>query len=194
VSANYIVNFIVSGQRIHDDSVIGFPMLSVINPWSQEGGGPTIIATGSGSLYAALSTAWPSANAAHLFPFLLSERTRIRRLWCFNGATVSGNIDMGIYAANHSTPFLLVSSGSIAQAGANAVQSAAVDITLGPGRYLFALACGNTTATFFRGQATAANFITPAAYEWRASSFPLGTLGVAASQNYLPLCGISRYA
>jgi hypothetical protein len=193
-AAAYIANFIISGTRLHDDSVIGWPMLPTINAHSQEASGPVLIGAGTGAMYGSASAAWPLANGAFLFPFVLTERTRIRRLWCFNGTTVSGNIDLGIYAGNHSVPMKLVSSGSVAQAGTDVVQSAAVDITLGPGRYLFALACDNTTAQFRRLTAAAANFLTPAAYQFNASSFPLGTLGSSNSQNYVPLCGLSRYA
>lgn len=86
-------------------------------------------------------------NRAYIIPFHLEEPIIITKLFCINGATVNGNFDIGIYSSSF---VRLLSTGSTAQAGTNAIQ--AIDVTdtvIGPGDFYMALATGSATATFF---------------------------------------------
>lgn len=157
-----------------------------ISPWSWEslGAEPAIDITSPGS------AVWPAANRAILIPFRPSSRYLARRMFVHNGATVSGNIDLGIYNDDGT---LLVSSGSTAQAGVSVMQY--VDITdtwLAPGAYYLALAVDNTTATVFRGLASV--MVGRIAGMLQATTaFPLParpTLETVASA-YLPVIGVT---
>ncbi len=91
--------------------------------------------------------AHPTANLALFIPFVMYEPGVVKRLLITNGATVTGNIDAGIYSADGTR---LVSMGSTAMSGASAVQ--AMDITdtlLGRGLFYLAFASDSGTASFF---------------------------------------------
>jgi hypothetical protein len=181
-------------QTYISESTVGFPMMPHIHPWSLEAvTALTILSSGGGALSAAVSTVWPIANISIFYPFALCERTRLRSLWCRNGATVSGNIDMGIYTGELNRK--IVSSGSVAQAGINSYQTAAIDVTLGPGVYQFAIACSNTTATFFGTTVTGAEFsASDGSISSMTANFPLGAaLSMSSPQIFIPLAGVSRY-
>jgi len=64
----------------------------------------------------------------------------------YNGATVSGNFDIGIYDDQQN---LIAHSGSTAQAGTTQWQVVAVSAAFDPGVYYMALAFDNTTATTY---------------------------------------------
>ena len=49
------------------------------------------------SLATPASATFPSANRAILVPFVVTEDCTVVKLWAYNGAAVSGNIDLGIY-------------------------------------------------------------------------------------------------
>src|SRR3989304_754734 len=59
----------------------------------------------------------PESNYVVFCPFRLSIPITVVKLWAFNGAAVSGNVDVGIY---NSAGLLQVSAGSTAQAVTNA--------------------------------------------------------------------------
>lgn len=84
----------------------------------------------------------------YLYPFRLSIEFPITFFWWVNGATVNGNVDMGVYDDSGSN--LLVSIGSTAQSGTNTLQTVAASFNLGPGRYYLGFATSSTTATFAR--------------------------------------------
>ena len=91
------------------------------------------------------STVWPAANLAIFVPFSLDSETLIAQLWWFNGATVAGNVDIGIYTADGTR---LLSAGSTAQSGTSVLQSVnTADTLVGPGVYYLALALSDGTAT-----------------------------------------------
>jgi hypothetical protein len=95
----------------------------------------------------ATSQTWPTANKALYFPFTLDESTTFTKAFWMNGATVSGNVDIGIY---NEAGTRQVSMGSTAQATINSIQEVNIaDTTLAAGRYYMALSCDNTTATFY---------------------------------------------
>lgn len=134
------------------------------------------------------SAAWPSANRALLYPVSLDAPFTAARMFWVNGGTVSGNVDAGLYDASGHR---LGSTGSTAQAGTSALQSAALTASVGlaPGTYYLALAVNNTTATFYR---TVISFST---FTWAgaASAFALpATVTLAAAGfDYSPLLGMS---
>lgn len=91
----------------------------------------------------AASAAWPSANLAILVPFRLPAPLLVQRLFLLNGATASGNVDIGIYDVAGTR---LLSTGSTAQSGTSAVQSVDVtDTPLAAGVFYLALATADPT-------------------------------------------------
>ncbi len=103
------------------------------------------------------STAWPTANKAFLFPFRLSSPIIILNMFVMNGATAADNLDVGIYTEDFT---LLVSSGSTAQAGTNAIQTLNItDTQLGAGVFYLAMAMDGTTGTVFRSATTGSRYL-----------------------------------
>ena len=116
--------------------------LGVIHPWSLESLGAGLM-TDMKSITSAASATYVAANRAHYIPFVVSEPITVVQLFAYNGATASGNIDMGIYDAKGTK---LVSIGSTAQAGTNALQTFDItDTVLGSGRFYLAVAMDNAT-------------------------------------------------
>jgi hypothetical protein len=166
------------------------PPLSTIHTYSFESIAPSLINRQGLRIDQSASTAWAGANWACIIPFAVGVRTTFNRIFAFNGGTVSGNVDMGIYNYGLQKMF---STGSVAMAGVNSLQVHNLNFTLGPGRYYMALACSNTTATFMRS--TVADFFGFAASEtvWGSSSFPLpATFTINQFPNYAPLIGIAK--
>jgi hypothetical protein len=165
-----------------------------IHPYSRESVGSAILNFQGGGMLAMTSGAWPSANAAVRIPFVISKLTRFQSMWCYNGGTVNGNIDLGVYSSTVGTTApRLVTSGSTPQSGTNAIQRVAIDITLAPGIHFMALACSSSTAEFFRTTFADSNQAGPTITQWNSSSFPLPTtLGTSTFFNYLPLFGLGR--
>ena len=95
-----------------------------------------------------VSGTWAASNRAIFYPFRLTRPFTAVKMFLYNGATVSGNVDLGIYDTSGTR---LISTGSTAQAGVSSIQ--VIDITdtrFGPGVFYLAIACDNTTATIFR--------------------------------------------
>lgn len=91
--------------------------------------------------------AHPTANMAYFIPFVLYEPAVVKKLLIANGATVSGNIDAGIYSADGTR---LVSMGTTAMSGVSVIQGLDItDTLLGRGLFFLAFACDNATASFF---------------------------------------------
>ena len=146
-----------------------------------------------GSLVGTASATYPAASTAIFVPFSLPAPLTAAQLFTYNGATASGNIDVGLYAADGTR---LVSSGSTAQAGTNTLQ--AFDITdteLGPGNYYLAIALDNTTGTLFR-TVPAARYLAGVGCFQQASAFALPATATFATmaQVYLPVFGFSTRA
>lgn len=142
---------------------------SVIGTWSPEVG--LFRAMNSDGGLFGLSNIWPVANLALFIPVEIFEPTTIAKMAINNGATVSGNFDLGIYAPSGKQ---LVSSGSVAQSGASAIQS--VDITdtlLVPGLYYMALVFDNITATLTSWSSVAAQEMRLMGLLQAASAFAL---------------------
>lgn len=134
--------------------------------------------------------AWPSANRALFVPFEVAAPTRVKKLWCYNGATASGNIDVGIYNRDG---VRLVSSGSTAQAGTSAIQEFDVtDLDLYPGVYYFAMASDATTTTVVSWGATLMDHQSVGVLQM-AAAMPLPATATFASlaSAYTPVIGFS---
>ena len=142
---------------------------------------PVLIAGGWGA-----ATAWPSANLAIFCPIVIPAPTRIRQLGWINGGTANNNVDVGIYRID-GVP--LVTTGSTAQSGTNAVQTINItDLDLPPGRYYLAMACDGTTGLIVRAVPASAAMQSLGAFQ-QASAFPLPTPFTPAtiSNSYLPV-------
>ncbi len=112
----------------------------VICSASLESIGPDVVGTGQGMTGL---QAWPTANLAIFVPFLVFTPFLAKIIGVDNGATVSGNIDVGIYDGQQNR---LVSTGSTAHAGTSTVQTFDItDTLLLPGIYYMAQAMDNTT-------------------------------------------------
>lgn len=134
------------------------------------------------------SGAFPAANDALFMPLILQQATLVKRLFSMNGATVSGNIDVGIYSEDGAR---IVSSGSVAQAGTTDLQFFDItDLMLGPGRYYLAVAMDNATGTLIRATAGLVR-LQAIGMAKQASAFPLPATATFATvtATYLPIIG-----
>ena len=143
----------------------------------------------------AASAVFPVANDAFFLPFFVPKTVTVLELWWINGATVSGNVDVGIYNTSLAR---VVSTGSTAQSGTTATQvvDIADTVLVGPAMYYGALACDNVTATFFRGNnyLTAAARIAGAFQQSSAFALPATAVAAAYASQYAPVAGISMRA
>ncbi len=122
---------------------------------------------------------WPTANKAVFIPFRLAQPVLVTKLFTWNGAAVSGNLDIGIYDASGTK---LVSSGSTAQSGTNALQ--VIDVTdtwIGPGQFYFALVLDNATGTIVRNNLGGAIFSQMNGLAEMTSAFPLPATATLAA-------------
>jgi hypothetical protein len=165
-----------------------FSALPTIHPWSVESCG--IGMTAYGEVYSSNGSAvYPTANKAFYAPFFIGEPTTIVKAFTVNGTALSGNVDVGIYTDNG---VKLVSTGSTLQAGTSDMQL--IDLTdtlLAPGSYYMAMACDNTTATFFR-QSTAA-MLPAVGLLSQLTAFVLPSTATMARDtgSYMPLFGLT---
>lgn len=92
------------------------------------------------------ATAWTTANRAIFLPFSLETTVTAYQMAVVNGATLGGNLDVGIYDVLGNR---LVSKGSTAQTGTSVIQKLDItDTVLTPGVYFMAMATDSTTATY----------------------------------------------
>lgn len=139
------------------------------------------------------SATYPTGNKAYYVPFMLYEPYIVAQLFVANGATASGNVDVGIYDAAGTR---IVSSGSTAQSGTTALQLFNItDTLIGPGQFYFAVAMDNTTGTLYR------SLVASSTTEMRhmgilqqtsAFALPATATFAALSNNYLPLIGMTN--
>lgn len=139
---------------------------------------------------AASSATYPAANRAIAIPFRTPDPFIVKQLYACNGATVSGNIDVGVYDLAGTR---IISAGSTAQAGTSVLQVFDVtDTLIGAGAYYIVVAMDNTTGTLFRQNHNThqSKFFGMTTVE---SSFSLPatlTFGTAAS-GYSPFMGVA---
>jgi hypothetical protein len=165
-----------------------YPPNSIITPASPESLMVDLSSIGAVFGSAGTSGFWPAANRAMYFPFALSRHAIVKKVFWVNGSSVTGNVDLGVYAVDGR---LIVSSGSTAQSGTNAPQ--VVDITdtmLAPGPYYIGLACSGSAA-FMRVQPTA-QFQRLFGCLEQSSAFPLPATATFAENSslYVPLAGL----
>lgn len=140
---------------------------------------------------AAAAAAWPAVNRIIYMPFRVPQPLVVAQLYCYNDATVSGNLDLGIYSPDGT---LIVNKGSTAMAGASALQLLDItDTVLGIGFYYLAMTVDNTTATFNRYapllpvlQAAGVLSQTPGSF-----GLPATATFIAGADAYLPSCGLA---
>lgn len=136
-----------------------------------------------------VSGAYPTANKALFFPFRIGRPFSVVSAFWLNGATVSGNVDVGIYSTDG---VRLASVGSTAQTGTAAVQVAALAVVVDAGLYYVAIACDNTTATFSRINAGASNQKVGGAAEATSAFVLPATVTLATiTTTFLPSFGLS---
>jgi len=174
-----------------DFPVLRMPAPPIITPWSLESvsgvDSPIFEITARPA-----SATWPTANLAIFVPFMLYEQFIAVKMAIYNGAAVAtDNADAGIYLPNGTK---VVSSGSLATAGANAIQELDItDTTLAPGLYYMALALAGITGAIF---ATAPSFehCRSSGIFTMAAAFPLPATATFAGMtvSYLPLFGVSQ--
>jgi hypothetical protein len=133
------------------------------------------------------ASAWPAADRAIFVPFCLSEPQLVKKMLWFNGPTVSGNTDAGIFdmAGNR-----IISTGSVAQAGTSATQIADVtDTLLRPGLFMLAMAADNATGTYRSQSGTNAQTFGAFGLQQAATSFPLPSSVTYANvaTGYMPI-------
>lgn len=154
------------------------------------GAGNRAIAAGSAQL---ASTAWGTANLAQYVPVVVPYVYPVKSLFWFNFATVAGNVDCGLYTDDLTR---IVSSGSVAQAGASGIQAVSVDAVLDPDVYYLALVSSSTTATFAASAAATASRLRYMGLLQQATALPLPATATPAAnaQTRVPLIGMSRVA
>ncbi|HEY6021437.1 MAG TPA: T9SS type A sorting domain-containing protein [Candidatus Paceibacterota bacterium] len=139
---------------------------------------------------ATLDTAM-TANLARFFPFYKVAPATFARAFVFNGATVSGNIEIGIYDAKGRK----VTSVSAAQAGASVMQLIDItDFTLYPGMYYLAMAMDNGTGTVKSSNAPSAAHLGFAGAFEMAAAYPLPATATFAlpTTSVLPYFGFTQ--
>lgn len=135
------------------------------------------------------SAAYPAANRAIFIPFVLTQPILVTVLFSANGSVVSGNIDVGLYSADLTR---IISAGSVAQAGVNAIQVYDIaDTLIGPGRFYLAVALSSTTGQLHRAS-PGAQFARRGGIVQMASALPLPATATAAATatSYIPLVGL----
>lgn len=165
--------------------------LPTIHTYSIEAIGQAVFNLGAVSMANATSQAWPTANLAIFVPFFVSKPITFSTLFTYNGATASGNIDIGVY---DSAGTKIVSSGSTAQAGTSAIQTFSVTSTqIGAGQYYLALALSSTLGTIFNNPLTSASHARSTGMAQQATALPLPATATFASitNGTIPYFGLS---
>ena len=163
-----------------------------IHPYSWESMGPFIAHVQGTVLPSIASAVWPTANKAMYMPFWLAQPIIVVKLFCLNGAAVSGNVDMGIYDAAGTK---IVSTGSTAQAGISVIQEFDIaDTVVGPGLFYLAIALDNTTGTIYRGFFLSLPVASLAGMAHQLTAFPLpatATFAAVATNTTIPICALT---
>lgn len=168
---------------------VGLPVAATISIGSLECLGPALAAINS-NLSGATSSTWLVGSRANFYPFSVYQRTTFASVGWVNGAAVSGNIDVGVYDSAFNR---LGSIGSTLQAGTNAVQSAALALTLNPGLYYLAMVLDNATGTLLRQTPSTLHLAQLGCYGM-SSAFPLpnpATPTATLIGGFVPLLGIT---
>lgn len=117
---------------------IGFISQDVIGPWSKSSVGGL---AGDAAPTGPVSTTLGANNAVYV-PFALTATKTAYKMFCLNGATATGNVDLGIYS---SAGTRLVSIGATAQSGTDTTQIFDIaDTSLAAGQYYMAISFSST--------------------------------------------------
>lgn len=122
----------------------GYPPPVMLTPFGPAAAGAPLAAAGVAT---PASTVIGTGNVALSYELALLDTVTLVKAFALNGATVNGNWDVGLYDGERQ---LLISTGSVAQAGPSVVQEQDItDITVGPGLYYLAFAFSSATAAYF---------------------------------------------
>lgn len=138
-----------------------------------------------------VSAAFPAANRAIYIPVYLAHPVTAVKLFSYNGATASGNIDVGVYNAAGAR---LISAGSTAQSGTSVLQEFDITDTLIPaGLNYIAVAMDNGTGTLFRNS-PGVQWMRASGCAQEASAFPLPATATMATvgSSFYPHFGFSQ--
>lgn len=116
------------------------------------------------------SAVWFGANAGIFIPFILHRQAVATQMTHQNGTVVSGNVDVGIFDERGK---LIVSKGTVAQAGTSTIQVHDItDTELAPNVYFMGMSMDNNTGTVLRSSLSA-QLLRAAGVEVMASAFVL---------------------
>lgn len=142
------------------------------------------------------STAWPQANTAIFIPFEVFRTWTMMKFSVVNGATVSGNIDVGVYDDDGTRLVSAASSGiSTTQTGTSATQTFDfTDYVLSPTTpdcYL-AVVMDNTTGTL-QAWTPAVPYAAACGCPIMSSAYPLPAIATwqQSTLAYIPECLVS---
>jgi hypothetical protein len=163
--------------------MIALPVLSPYSPEALPG-----LVTHATVLTSVASAAWATINRLVGYPVRCFSPTVITKLWHYNGGTVSGNLDVGIYDARGTK---IVSSGSTAQASINVLQVFDItDTQLGIGDYYFCAVMDGTTGTSMKSTFTQTSQGYLLGLVYADSVFPLpATVALLHGGQHLPIFG-----
>lgn len=100
------------------------------------------------------SATWELTNGAIYVPVYLVDGGTVTSFWCYNGAAAAANVDIALYSE---AGVRLISAGTTAQAGTNALQTFDTTDTYVPaGRYYLAASKDDATGTMFMAVASVA--------------------------------------
>ncbi len=125
------------------------------------------------------SVAWPTANQAFFYPFVINEPFLAQQIGHMNGGTANGNMDVGIYDTQGNR---LVSIGSTAQSGTSAEQLFNItDTLLDRGLYYLAIAMDGTTGTSVRASGPSGVGARSTGIWLMSTAFPLPAMATYAA-------------
>lgn len=138
------------------------------------------------------SATWSTTKFAMYCPIMAQAPMSITAFFVVNGASTSGNFEIGLYAADGTK---LSSTGSTAQSGTNTYQSVSVTpFNIGAGLYFLAVTFDNTTATV-RSEAVGAQLLRSLGFLEQDLSgswaLPATATFAAASMSVVPLAGMT---
>ena len=156
--------------------ISAFPNPPAISPLSSESISCEISVTGLG--FASFVTAFnPVTSTAYFIPFCLAQPASVTQLFCANGTTAQGSIDVGIYDEDGE---YIISAGSTTQSGTSAIQAFTLspNVIIGPGRFYLAISLANTQGHYLRMVWTTTTLGTLAGMKYVFDTFPLPTTAV----------------
>jgi hypothetical protein len=114
------------------------------------------------------TTVWTAGRAIYI-PIKIPWPYPVKRMFIFNGGSVAGNVDLGLYTRNGTKVF---STGSFAQVGVTTMQYVNFSYLVSPGSYYLALAFSGV-ATIQRAQFALVTNARMAGLLQQDSAFPL---------------------